>query len=133
MLFDHLVRAGEKRRRDREAERASRFEEFQNALTRLIDLPAEDDDGKFVSKHVPLSADAIWEFQQFRQFAHDRKDGYDGREREWMAKGPGQVLRLAGTLAYLDWSVRGGPEPERVEEPFMEAAIRLWREILLAT
>jgi hypothetical protein len=76
--------------------------EFINALLRLVNLPAEDDDGNFVPKVVRLSPDALREFEQFRHFLHGHKNGYEGREREWMAKGPGQVLRLSGTLAYLD-------------------------------
>ena len=55
----------------------------------------------------------------------------DGRESEWWAKGPSHVLRLAGTLAYLDWARRtaGQPvvvaEPNKIEKPFLDAAVRL--------
>jgi hypothetical protein len=88
--------------------------EFQNALNRIADLRAEDEDGNFVSRAVCLSDEAVEEFEQFRHFLHGYKDAYEGREREWIAKGPGQVLRLAGTLAYLDWAMAGGPEPEQI-------------------
>jgi putative DNA primase/helicase len=105
--------------------------EFQNALTRLADLPSEDDDGKFVPKPVWLSDDAIREFEQFRQSADRLRATHDGRDREWMAKGEGQVLRLAGTLHYLSWAMLGGPEPERIDLQFMQAAVSMWRDYFL--
>src|SRR5262249_18436118 len=58
----------------------------------------------------------------------------DGREREWWVKAPAQVLRLAGTLAYLDWARRTAgqaivvAEPNRIEAGFVDAAARLVRE-----
>src|SRR5262249_21662310 len=57
-----------------------------------------------------------------------RKDGLDGREREWWVKSPAHVLRLAGTLAYLDWAMEPGtatPAPTTVEARFLAAAVRL--------
>lgn len=62
---------------------------------------------------------------------HGHKNAHEGREREWMAKGPGQVLRLSGTLAFLDWAMAGGPEPTEIDAVFMVAAVRLWREYFL--
>jgi hypothetical protein len=107
--------------------------EFENALVRLIDLAAEEGDELIVTS-VPLSADARQAFENFRKFAHHEKAALDGREREWWAKAPAQVLRLAGTLAYLDWARRtaGQPflaeEPNRIEVGFVEAAVRLVRD-----
>ena len=101
--------------------------ELLNALCRIVDLPAGEDD-VFAPRDVRLSADARTQFEQFRQFQHRGKDALDGREREWWAKGPSQVLRLAGTLCYLDWAMEGGPEPQTVEVRFIEAAVRLWRD-----
>ena len=103
--------------------------ELLNALCRIVDLPAGEDD-VFAPRDVRLSADARTQFEQFRQFQHRGKDALDGREREWWAKGPSQVLRLAGTLCYLDWAMEGGPEPQTVEARFIEAAVRLWRDYL---
>ena len=103
--------------------------ELLNALCRIVDLPAGEDD-VFAPRDVRLSADARTQFEQFRQFQHRGKDALDGREREWWAKGPSQVLRLAGTLCYLDWAMEGGPEPQTVEVRFIEAAVRLWRDYL---
>ena len=101
--------------------------EIINAFSRLIDLP-DGEDGTFVSKRIKLSADALDRFEQFRQFLHKGKDSLDGREREWWAKGNTHVLRLAGTLAYLDWAWKGGKEPTEVAGKFMAAAMIMWRE-----
>ena len=51
----------------------------------------------------------------------------DGREREWFAKGPSQVLRLSATLALMDWAWCGGPPPSVVEAASLESAVQLWR------
>ena len=52
----------------------------------------------------------------------------DGREREWWAKSPAHVLRMAGTLCYLAWAMIGGPEPQRIDVDHVQAAIRLIRD-----
>jgi hypothetical protein len=101
--------------------------EIQNALMRLINLPAEED-GVFAPQTVDLSAEALSAFETFRTFLSQLKPDLDGREREWAAKGGTHVLRLSGTLAYLDWAVLGGPEPQSIGQQYVEAALRLWRE-----
>jgi hypothetical protein len=107
--------------------------EFENTLVRLIDLPAEED-SKLIISSVPLSLDARGSFEEFRQFAHQAKHALDGRERQWWAKTPAHVLRLAGTLAYLDWARRsaGQPvlvqEPNKIEKQFVDGAVRLVRD-----
>ena len=103
--------------------------EVINALTRIIDLPAEDDDGKFVPRYVPLSNEARNDvLEEFRWFVHSGKNSLDGREREWWAKMPAHVVRLAGTLAFLDWATRSGDEPRVIEADFVRAAVRLVRD-----
>jgi uncharacterized protein DUF3987 len=98
--------------------------EIINALTRLVDLDAgHDHDGGFAPRAVVLSPEAVAGFEQFRQFLHEGKHELDGREREWWAKGTTHVLRLAGTFAYLDWAMRGGPEPTCIEIEFVEGAV----------
>jgi Protein of unknown function (DUF3987) len=101
--------------------------EIQNALTRLVDLPSEEG-GVFAPRYVWLSDEAVIEFEQFRQFLHSARNGLDGREREWWAKGPSQLLRLAGTLCYLSWSMNGGREPAAIDQEFVSAAVQLWRD-----
>jgi hypothetical protein len=115
--------------------------ELQNALTALIRLPAEDDEEVFTSQAIWLSNDAIAEFEEFRKWADKTKRGLGGHELHWFVKGETTVLRLAGTLAYMAWAIAlGAPskngldgitgdlEPKTIDEQFMIAAIRLWRE-----
>jgi hypothetical protein len=101
--------------------------EIQNALTRIVDLPTGDD-GVFAPKIVDLSADGTSAFETFRAFLAQTKAELDGREREWVAKGGTHVLRLSGTLAYLDWAMLDGAEPQAIDEQYVTAAVRLWRD-----
>jgi hypothetical protein len=107
--------------------------EFENALVRLIDLSAEEGDELIVTP-VSLSPGARVRFEEFRNFAFRERAALDGREREWWAKAQTEVLRLSGTLAYLDWARRtaGQPfltqEPNRIEADFVNAAVRLVRD-----
>ena len=95
--------------------------EIINALTRLVDLKGEGDDAsEFAPRIVSLSSVAIDRFEQFRQFVHAGKRALDGREREWWAKMPAHVLRLAGTLCLLDWAFVGGPEPAAIDVQGMQ-------------
>ena len=98
--------------------------ELANAFARLIDLSGNDG----IARRIQLANDAVEEFERFRQFLHQAKESLDGREREWWAKGATHVLRLAGTLAYLDWAWRGGSEPTEIASNYVTAAVRLWRE-----
>jgi hypothetical protein len=103
-------------------------DDIVNALTRLIEMPAESDTG-FSPRAVPLSTEATTTFEQFRQFLHAGKAALDAREREWWAKGASQVLRLSGTLAFMEWSFStASPEPDRIEQASMASAIRIWRD-----
>jgi Protein of unknown function (DUF3987) len=103
--------------------------EIFNALMRLVDLEGgQDRDGGFAPRAIPLSIAALAEFEQFRQFVHAGKHSLDGREREWWAKMPAHALRLAGTLALLDWAWVGGQEPAEIEAVFMLAAAELVRD-----
>jgi hypothetical protein len=77
---------------------------------------------------VELSAEAVSAFETFRTFLAQLKPGLDGREREWAAKGGTHVLRLSGTLGYLDWAMLGGAEPQSIGQQYVEAAVRLWRD-----
>jgi hypothetical protein len=101
--------------------------DIQNMLTRIINLPSEEA-GVFAPRTVELSPEALVAFEGFRTFLAQIKTELDGREREWAAKGGTQVLRLSGTLAYLDWAMLGGTEPPSIEAQSVEAAVRLWRD-----
>jgi Protein of unknown function (DUF3987) len=78
--------------------------ELYRALKALIHLPAESANGVFTAQSIGLSDTALTRFEEFRQLIDETKRGLDGRERQWFVKGETQVLRLAGTLAYLAWA-----------------------------
>jgi hypothetical protein len=95
-----------------------------NTFARLIDLPSEEE-GVFASRKIALSADAREEFEKFLKGLHDHRSTLEGREREWVSKCPSHVLRLAGTLAYLNWAAAADAEPKHIDATFVDAAIRL--------
>ena len=105
--------------------------EFENALTKLINL-AEFEEEKLIIRYATLAPDARNTLEEFRRLMHQKKDGLDGREREWWVKTPAHVLRLAGTLAYLDWAMESvgttTPAPNTIEARFVGAAVRLVTE-----
>jgi Protein of unknown function (DUF3987) len=94
-------------------------------VNRLAEFTAE---GVLIVKTIPLSAEAWNEFAQFSQFAHHAKEPFEGREREWFAKMTAHVLRLAGTLTFLEWALDiEATEPETVSKVQMVAASAMVR------
>jgi hypothetical protein len=65
--------------------------------------------------YIPLSGKAKNAFEEFRKEVYETKEALYSREREWLVKGPAEVLRLAGTLAYLRRNF--GQPGDRVVEP----------------
>lgn len=115
--------------------------ELQSALTALIRLPSEDIEGAFTPQTICLSDGAIATFEEFRKWVDKTKRALDGNERQWLVKGETVVLRLAGTLTYMAWAISlgatptngldgitGALEPQTIDEQFMAASIRLWRD-----
>jgi len=75
---------------------------------------------------VPLTEYARLEFEEVRKQVLSDARMLDGRERDSWAKIPAQVLRLAGTLAYLDWAVGDNkPEPQEIKDYYVIAAADL--------
>jgi hypothetical protein len=101
--------------------------EIVNAFGRLANLQAGDHEA-FAPLSIPLTAEARREFAAFAEFAHQERHLLDGRDREYWCKGTGHVLRLSGTLCFLDWAWTGGAEPQAIPESYVEAAVKLWRE-----
>jgi hypothetical protein len=86
-------------------------------LARLHDAPL---------RPVLLTQRAKKQFEALRKRVSTEANLLDGREREWWTKVPSQVLRLAGTLTFLDWGIRrNGQAPEYILVQFMNAAIKL--------
>ncbi|WP_161850224.1 DUF3987 domain-containing protein [Bradyrhizobium sp. CCBAU 051011] len=103
--------------------------EIVNAFGRLASLQAGDDDA-FAPRSVPLTADARREFAAFAEFAHKERQFLDGREREYWSKSSGHVLRLSGTLCFLEWAWSGGAEPVAIEARHVGRAVHLWKGYL---
>jgi hypothetical protein len=66
---------------------------------------------------IPLTHEAYKEIEAIRKDWHENLHLFDGRERSWLAKLPGQVLRVALTLTFMRWAHAddGSSEPERIE------------------
>jgi hypothetical protein len=100
--------------------------EIVNAITRLVQLKSgESEEGGFAPRACALSEEAAERFEQFRKSWDAGKQALDGREREWWAKEPAHVLRLAGALCFLDWAFVGGDEPTEIGDGHLQAAIAL--------
>jgi hypothetical protein len=99
--------------------------DIQNTLSRLNRL-AEYADGRLVKLVTSLDDEAFDEFVQFARFAQQEKNAFEGREREWFAKATAHVLRLAGTLTYLEWGLTLDPDkPGAITKATTLAAITL--------
>ncbi|WP_445216784.1 DUF3987 domain-containing protein [Bradyrhizobium sp. Pa8] len=103
--------------------------EIINAFGRLANLPAGEESA-FGPRSVPLTADARREFAQFAQFAHQGRLQLEGRDREYWCKGTAHVLRLSGTLCFLEWAWLGGAEPQAIEARQVQSAVSLWKDYL---
>ncbi len=101
--------------------------EIANALARLSKLGGDDPEAPIIQS-IPLSAHATEILEYVRLEVFEGKAVLDGRERDWWSKMPAHVLRLAGTLCYLDWAMVGGPEPKEVGANFIGAAATLARD-----
>jgi hypothetical protein len=111
---------------------------YLRMLTQLIRLPAEVEAGHFAPQIVPLSGAVLDEFEDYRRYVDRFKHGVVGRERQWLAKSVVHVLRLAGTLAYLEWAaaarrsgleaVTASLEPNEISFYAMRGAINLVQE-----
>jgi hypothetical protein len=102
--------------------------DIQNIIGRVNKLGEVTPEGALVIRNIPLSPEAREEFAQFRQYEHEGKNAFEGREREWWAKMPAHVLRLAGVLTYLPWAMEGGSEPASIDKSAMSSAIILVRD-----
>jgi hypothetical protein len=103
--------------------------DIQNIVSSVNKLAELTTEGILVVRDTPLSEEARERFAQFLQFAHRGKEAFEGREREWFAKMSAHVLRLSGTLAYLDWALNiAAPTPTVITEESLSSAIKLVRD-----
>jgi len=90
---------------------------------RLAQLPSAETREQ---RHIPLSKKARAAFEETRKYMHAHIDTTMGREREWFAKVPAQTLRLAGTLALLNWALdKNKALPKQILAQYIKVAHRL--------
>jgi len=84
-------------------------------------------DDKLLKLTIPLTYEAREDFVRFARLAHQGKDAFEGREREWFAKVTAHVLRLAGTITFLEWALEydSPTPPGEVTRGHMQSAITL--------
>jgi hypothetical protein len=103
--------------------------DIQNIISRILTLAEFTQEGELIPYFIGLDAEAAAEFAQFAQFAHQEKNAFEGREREWFAKATAHVLRLVNTLTYVEWALTTDTaKPVAVNKTTMQAAIRLVRD-----
>jgi hypothetical protein len=100
-----------------------------NIISRILMLAEFTEEGDLIPRFISLDPGAAVEFAQFAQFAHQEKNAFEGREREWFAKATAHVLRLANTLTFVEWALTTDViKPVAVNKTTMRAAIRLVRD-----
>lgn len=120
-------------------ERPSSF----HTLSEMAAAPRPDDRAVYVPlarlynmddavRTVALDTEAQSLFDGFRRLHDADVARLDGREAAWWGKGPGTVLRLAGTLTFLAWAAQAqdAAEPAQVPAWTIKAASRLWQHYL---
>jgi len=101
-----------------------------NILKRVCDLAEFTTEGILVQRPAQLDAEGLAQFVQFAQWADQEKQAFEGREREWFAKVTAHVLRLAGTITFMEWGLTSAPVRADmiITASAVSAAIRLVRE-----
>ena len=89
------------------------------AFEKLYDMNISFCDGSINPGVISLSEVSQETFFQFRKYARDLEKKHDGLIEGWIGKGPGMVLRLAGILSLLDWSLsQYSNEPGQIDEVY---------------
>jgi hypothetical protein len=106
------------------------IEECDQTLVGILDnlsLLGEDQ-----QKSISLSEPARAVFEQLRLQVHEQGEAFSDREREWWHKIPLHVLRLAGTLCYMEWASTTPvwKEPNNLHSKYIKAASRLTMDYL---
>jgi hypothetical protein len=103
--------------------------DIYNIISRILTLAEFTQEGELIPRFISLDAEAAGGFAQFAQFAHQEKNAFEGREREWFAKATAHVLRLANTLTHVEWALTtDAAKPVTVNKAIMQAVIKLVRD-----
>jgi len=113
------------------------------AFQLLSDTPAPPDDAAAAAlarlrdmadapRTLPLAADALAWFDDFRRAHHRKAAGLDGWTADWWRHGLHTIVRLAGVLAMIEWVAQpaGTAEPACVTMCALKAAATLWQTYL---
>jgi hypothetical protein len=101
---------------------------LSRALRRLrsLDFLIDAETGNLRHIALPVEADALEEFQAWREHHHDESAGVSGLAASAYGKMPGQVLRLALALDHLWWAAEEtAPRPVAVSRRALGAALDL--------
>ena len=103
--------------------------EIINALTRIISLDGgQDKDGELHPGLFHYRRKRSRPFSSSCSLCTTRSTAWKDGNENGGSKTPAHVLRLAGTLTYLDWAMSVGGEPRLIEDCFMNSAVRLVRD-----
>jgi len=104
--------------------------ELKRAYQALYDLKLDAKDGEPRPKALRLAAGALAPFNAAYLACADRARREHGVLAEWLGKGPGRILRLAGVFELMAWSREPlAAEPEEISADAMERAIRYFRHL----
>lgn len=104
-------------------------ERLTSALRWLRSIPFKvDDKGVRTPQTLPLTQEAADSYEQWWRWQDDSVRGASGMMASTLAKGPGQVLRLALVLALAEAAFHGGQLPESVDVLHVVRAIALWED-----
>jgi hypothetical protein len=102
------------------------IDEIDGDITKILARLARLPNRKFPRVRIPLSDQALSAFENIRKQVYDEIDALDGRERDWWAKIPSHVLRVALTLSYLYWAEGDDEaEPKLIRSKYIARAAKL--------
>jgi hypothetical protein len=88
---------------------------MEEALARLLTLDlVTDEDNEEHPSFIPFTDDACNLMDDLRQSVRDWESGAEGLMLSFLGKLPGLAARLALVLAFLDWAIEGGEEPNSI-------------------
>ena len=104
---------------------AEHVKEIDADIVKILRRLAQLEDRDFPANRIPLTRQAAAAFEGFRQLIHEDAEALDGRARDWWSKAPAHILRLAGTLTYVEWAIEGGQEPKQIFSEYIMSAAAL--------
>lgn len=96
-----------------------------NVFRRLLQLPMNENGGKFEPKIISISNEGIQLLDTWRKQHYQESQHVTGVLESHYGKLPGILLRLALCLEYMWWAVSNNPEPAEVSLEAMTVAVVL--------